>query len=88
MTDLLKKGYDTVNLPSNTEGGTSAYNLQKVSFDSVQQSLVWSNANLQISFVETITASGSSAVNAPNFLSLNTGAASTCLLYTSDAADE
>ena len=77
MTDLLKKGYDTVNLPSKTEGGTSAYNLQKVSFDSVQQSLIWSNANLQISFVETITASGSSAVNAPNFLSLNTGAAST-----------
>jgi hypothetical protein len=61
--------------PATDNAAVSAYGLPKVSFEGVQKAIKWSEATLQINFVETQTGSGAMSIAAPNVLVTNSGAA-------------
>jgi hypothetical protein len=74
--DNTKYRQETVTKYSTDNAAVSSFGLPKVSFEGIQKAIKWSQAVLQINFIESITGSASSSISAPNILQLNSGAAS------------
>ena len=67
----------TQTLSSNESAQVSAYDIPKVTLESVQQAFKYTDVILQINFNETIVGSGSSSTSSPGVLTVNSGAAIT-----------